>query len=48
MIKNKKATTNLKNNNDNCFQYDITAALNYQNIANYAERVTNIRPFINK
>ena len=32
MVENKKATINPKNNDDNCFQYALTAALNHQNI----------------
>ena len=31
-LKNKKATINPKNNDDKCFQYALTVALNYQNI----------------
>ena len=31
-LKNKKTITNQKNNDDKCFQYAVTAALNYQNI----------------
>ena len=31
-LKNKKATINPKNNDDKCFQYAISIALNYQNI----------------
>ena len=31
-LKNKKVTMNLKNNNNNCFQYALTVSLNYQNI----------------
>ena len=31
-LKKKKATINPKNNDDNCFQYALTIALNYQNI----------------
>ena len=31
-LKNKKATINPKNNENNCFQYTLTVALNYQNI----------------
>ena len=31
-LKNKKATINLKNNDDKCFQYAVSVALNYQNI----------------
>ena len=29
-LKNKKVTINPKNNDDNCFQYALTVALNYQ------------------
>ena len=31
-LKNKKATINPKNNNDKCFQYALTVALNYEQI----------------
>ena len=31
-----------------CFQYSITAALNHQNIENHPERISNIKPFIDK
>ena len=31
-LKNKKATTNPKNKNDNCFQYALTFTLNYENV----------------
>ena len=31
-LKNKKATINIKNNDNNCFQYALIVALNYQNI----------------
>ena len=43
-LKNKGATINPKNNDDNCFQYAITVALNHQNIENNPERVSNIEP----
>ena len=33
-LKNKKATINTENNDDNCFQYALTVALNHQNIEN--------------
>ena len=46
-LKNKRAPINPKNNNDNCFQYAITVALNHQNIDNHPERISNIEPFIN-
>ena len=48
-IKNKKATINLINKKDNkCFQYAVTAALNHEEITEHAERITQIKPFINK
>ena len=36
-LKNKKTTINPKNNDDKCFQYGLTVALNYQNIKNIPE-----------
>ena len=48
-IKNKRVTINPKNTKDNnCFQYAITAALNYQNIDHHSERISKLKPFINK
>ena len=48
-IKNKKATINSINKKDNkCFQYAVTVGLNYEEIGKYAERITKIKPFINK
>ena len=47
-IKNKKATINLKNKDDKCFQYVTTVALNYGEILSHPERVSNIKPFIKK
>ena len=38
-IKNKKATTNPKNEDDKCFQYVATVALNYEEIEPHPERV---------
>ena len=46
--KKKKAIINPKNTNDKCFQYAATVALNYQEIESHPERVSNIKPFINK
>ena len=47
-LKNKKITINPKNTNDNnCFQYAITALLNYQNINHNPERISKLKPFIN-
>ena len=47
-VKNKKATTNPKNNHNNRFQYALTTALNYPNIKRHRERIYNLKPFINK
>ena len=46
-IKNKGVTINPKNTeNNNCFQYAITAALNHQNIGHHPERISKLKPFI--
>ena len=48
-LRNKGATINPKNyDENNCFQYAITVALNHQNIENHPERISNIEPFINQ
>ena len=44
-LKSKKATLNLKNNDDKCFQYDLIVAFNDQNIKNKPERVSKIQLF---
>ena len=47
-LENKKATTNRKNEDDKCFQYAETIAINYEEIKCNLERILNIKPFINK
>ena len=47
-ILNKRATINPKNKDNKCFQYPITVALNHQNIESHSERLSNIKPFIDK
>ena len=47
-IKKKKATIIPKNTDDKCFQYAATVALNYGEIKWNPERVSKIKPFINK
>ena len=47
-LKNKKSTINSKNNDDKCFQYAVTLALNLNSIDNHPERISKIKPFINK
>ena len=47
-LKNKKSTTNPKNNDYKCFQYAVTLALNLDNIGNDPERISKIKPFIDQ
>ena len=47
-LKNKKATINPKNNDNNCFQYALTAAVNYQNIEKNPQRILKIKSFISR
>ena len=46
-MKNKKATINPKNNDDNCFQNALIVALNYQSIKKDPQRISKIKTFIN-
>ena len=47
-LKNKKATINTENNDDNCFQYALTVALNHQNIGKNPQIITKIKSFIDR
>ena len=47
-LKDKKSIINPKNNDDKCFQYAVTLALNLDNIDNHPERISKIKPFINQ
>ena len=47
-IKKKKAAINPQNEDEKCFQYAATVPSNYDNIKWNPERVSNIKPFINK
>ena len=47
-LKNKKSTINPKNNDDKCFQYAVTLALNLNRIVNHSERISKIKPFIDQ
>ena len=47
-LKNKKATINPKNNDDKCFRYPLTAALNHEQIKKDPQRITKIKPFIDQ
>ena len=47
-LKNRKSTINPKNNDDKCFQYAVTLALNLDKIKKHPQRVSKIKPFIEK
>ena len=47
-LRNKKSTINPKNNDDKCFQYDVTLALNLDNINKHPQRISKIKPFIDQ
>ena len=47
-MKNEKATINPKNNDDKCFQYALTVALNHEQIKKDPQRITKIKPFIDQ
>ena len=47
-IKKKRATINPKNEDDKCYQYAVTVALNYGEIESHPEIASNIKPFIKK
>ena len=47
-LKNEKSTINRKNNDDKCFQYAVTLALNLDYIDNHPERVSKIKRFIDQ
>ena len=48
MAKNKGVTINPKNKNDDeCFKYALTVALNHKEIGSNPQRITKIKPFIN-
>ena len=44
-LKNKAATINPKNEDDECFKYALTVALNHQNIGKNPQRISKIKPF---
>ena len=48
MVKNKKATINPKNNDEKCFQYALTVALNYEQIKKDAQGISKIKLWIGK
>ena len=47
-LRNKKATINPKNNDDNCFQFATVTALYQKQIKIHPERISNLKPFIDQ
>ena len=50
-LQNKKAAINTKTNDDKCFQYALTVALNYNNIKkdpHNIKSISKIKPFIDQ
>ena len=48
-LKNKKPTINpINNDDDKSFQHVLTVVLNYEQIKNHPERISNIKPFIDQ
>ena len=47
-LKDKKSTINPKNNDDKCFQYAVTLALNLDKIKNDPQRISKIKHFMEK
>ena len=47
-IKNKKATINAVNDDDKCFRYAATIALNHEKTGKNSQTISKIKPFINK
>ena len=45
-LKDKKSTMNQKNNDNKCFQYAVTLALNLDKINDHLERISKFKPFI--
>ena len=47
-LKDKRSTINPKNNDDKCFQYAATSALNLDKIKKDPQRISKIKPFIDQ
>ena len=47
-LKDKKSTINPKNNDDQCFQYAVTLALNLDKTKKNPQRISKIKPFIDQ
>ena len=44
-LKNKRATINPKNKDNECLKHSIIAALTHQKIKNHPERISNLKSF---
>ena len=47
-LRNKGATINPKNKDNECFTYATIASLSYKQIENYPKRISNLKPFIDQ
>ena len=47
-VKNKKKTINLNNEDNKWFQYAATVALNHEKIKKISQKISEIKPIINK
>ena len=47
-LKNEKSTINPKNNDNKCFQYVLTVALNYEKTKKNLQIISNTKPFIDQ
>ena len=47
-LKNEKSTINPKNNDNKCFQYALTVALNYEKTKKNLQIISNTKPFIDQ
>ena len=45
-IKSKKTTINVENDDDKCFQYSVTVALNYDKIKKHHQRVNKVKKYV--
>ena len=46
--KQKTATNSINKKGDKCFQYAVTVTLNHEETGKNPERITKIKPFLNK
>ena len=46
--KKEKSEINPENNDNRCFQYALTVALNHEQIKSHPERISKIKPFIDQ